>query len=153
DDACSCYRRLAENYPGLPLARKARGALRRLGGLDGETVDLRLPLLYPAPGGEQPFDLKEMRGQMVLIYFWSSTSAAAEGFDALNRLTDRYQYRGLQVVYVNLDGDTDKAKEFLNGRLTAGTHVFERGGLNGGIAEHYGIQELPQLFLVGTDGG
>jgi hypothetical protein len=155
DDACRSYRYLAEHYPAQPLCRKARGALRRLGGLDGETVELKLPLLYPgSTGDDKTFDLKQMRGSVVLLYFWASTSPqAAEGFEALKRLTDRYQYHGLEVVYVNLDGDASKAKEYLAGRLIAGTHVVQPGGLNGAIAQRYGIEELPQMFLVGKDGG
>ena len=55
-------------------------------------------------------DLKQLRGKVVLVYFWSSTSPrAAEGFDALKPLTDRYQYRGLQVVYVNVGEDRKPA--------------------------------------------
>jgi hypothetical protein len=154
DDASRCYRYLAVNYPGNPLCRKARASLRRLGGMDGETVELKLPLLYPAGAGEDKvLDLKQMRGSVVLLYFWASTSPhAAEGFEALKRLTDRYQYHGLQVVYVNLDGDAAKAKEYLAGRLTAGTHVIQPGAANGSIAERYGLQDLPEIFLVGKDG-
>jgi hypothetical protein len=152
-DACRCYRHLAETYPGQPLSRQARGALRRLGGLDNTPFELRLPLLYSAGTHERPFDIKELRGALVLVTFWSSTHPqAAESFDTLKRLTDRYLPRGLQVVYVNLDGDPARAREFLAGRLTAGTHIFDPVGLNGIIAERYGVQDLPQIFLVSADG-
>jgi hypothetical protein len=154
-EACRCYRTLADHHPGQPLCRQARGALRRLGGLDGQTVELRLPRLYASGAqGDSLFNLKELRGSLVVVYFWSSSSPkAAEVFNALKQITDRYQYRGLEVVYVNLDGDPARAKEFLAGRLTAGTHVYQAKGLEGGIAERYGIQDLPHLFVVGKDGG
>ena len=72
----------------------------------------------------------------MLVYFWSSTSAdAAEDFDALKQLTDRLAGRGLEVVYVNIDGDPAAAKTFLSGRLMAGTHLYQKGGLDGAIAE------------------
>jgi hypothetical protein len=153
EDACGCYRYLAEAYAGQPLSRQARAALRRLGGMNGEVVDLSLPQLYAAGAGtEQSFDLKQMRGSLVLVYFWASTCPqAAEGFQALKQLTDRYQYRGLEVVYVNLDGDPAKAREFLSGRLTAGTHVYQPGGMNGAVTERYGLVEVPQIFLLGRD--
>jgi hypothetical protein len=155
DDALRCYRYVVENYAGQAAARSARGALGRLGGMDGEVVQLRLPLLYPAGGnGEQSFDLNELRGSLVVVHFWSSADAhAGEDFGALKQLTDRYQYRGLAVVYVNMDGDPVRARAFLADRLTAGTHLFQPGGLaEGAVAERYGIGALPQTLLVGRDG-
>ena len=45
DNARICYRYLLDNFAGQPVARKAGGALGRLG-LGGETVRLELPLLF-----------------------------------------------------------------------------------------------------------
>jgi hypothetical protein len=154
DDARRCYRYLTEAYSKHSLSQEARAAMRRLGGLDGETVALNLPLLYsPGAGGEARFDLKQMRGDFVLVHFWSSTSPhTAEAFQALKRLTDRSQDSGLQVVYINLDSEPASARAFLSGCLTAGTHVYQSGGLTGAVAQHYGIQKLPHTLLVGKNG-
>jgi hypothetical protein len=157
EDARRCYRYVIEQFPGQAAARKAGGALWRLG-LGGEPVHLELPLLYSAGAGQDagtdaPFDLAQVRGKVVVVYFWSSSSPhAAEDFQILKTLTDRYQYRGLATVYVNMDTEPVLAREFLSGRLTAGTHVYQRGGLDGPIAERYGIQVLPQVFLIGKEG-
>ena len=79
-------------------------------------------------------------GKLVLVYFWSSTSArAAEDFNALKQVTDRFVGRGLEVVYVNMDGDPAAAKTFLSGRLMAGTHLYQKGGLDGAIASAAGF--------------
>ncbi len=154
EDAGRCYRFVAENYPGQPVARLARGELRRLGGMDGQIIDLHLPLLYPTgERGEQLFDLKQLRGKTVLLYFWSAATAqTSQGFHALKQLTDRYQYRGLEVVFVNLCGDPVQARQALSGLLTAGTHVYDPKGLNGPLAEQCGLRDVPQIFLVGKDG-
>jgi len=153
EEARRCYHYLIEQFPGQAAARKAGGALWRLG-LGGETVTLDLPLLFAPDGPNTPhFDLGDLRGQVVVVYFWSSTSSqAAEDFQTLKQLTDRYQYRGLEMVYVNMDNDPAQARKFLSGRLTAGTHLFQADGLNGVVAENYGIQNLPQCFLIGKDG-
>jgi hypothetical protein len=153
DDARRCYRYLSERYPENPLARKARGAMWRLG-MAGEPVRLELPYLYPTSGiPDQKFDSEELRGKLVLFYFWSSSSPrASEDFQLLKRLTDRYQEHGLEVVYVNLDKEQTQAHAFLSGRLLAGTHVYDRGGLESPIADRYGIQSLPQVILVDRDG-
>jgi peroxiredoxin len=153
DAARRSYRDLAEHSRDHALARKAGIALCRLG-LAGETMHLKLPLLFPlAAAGDPAFDLNDLRGKLVVVYFWSSTTVqATEDFQALKQLTDRYRDRGLEVVYVNLDSDSAQAKTFLSGQLTAGVHVYQQGGLDSPIAERYGLQTLPQAFLVGKDG-
>jgi hypothetical protein len=151
DNACRYYRYLEEHFHGHALARKAVGALWRLRGT-GERVHLELPLLF-GDEREPPFNLDDLRGNLVVVYFWASTCAsAAEDFRALKQLTDRYQYRRVQVVYVNLDPDPAQGRAFLAERLTAGVHVFQRGGLEGPVAERYGIHDVPQAFLVGPGG-
>jgi thiol-disulfide isomerase/thioredoxin len=153
DDARRFYHYLVEAFPGQAVAHKAGGSLWRMG-LDGEPLHFQLPELYAASDrGQQVFDLQELRGKLVVVYFWSSDSPkVAEDFEALKQLTVRYHLHGLETVYVNMDDDSAKAKTFLTGRLTAGVHVYQRGGLDGAIAERYGIQSVPQIFLVGKDG-
>jgi TolA-binding protein len=153
DDACRCYRFLSENHPGTPVGREARASLRRLGGMNGEHVTLKLPHLYATTAqGDPRFDLRELAGNMIVIYFWSSDSESAEGFEGLKRITDRYRSSGLEVVYVNMDNDPARARQSLAGKLTAGTHVILKDGLKDDLAERYGIVSLPQIFLVGRDG-
>jgi hypothetical protein len=153
NEACRCYRCLLEKYPQDALARKAEGSLWRLG-LGGEAVHLKLPLLYSA--ADRPdlcFDIEELRGKVVVVYFWSVMySHTGEDFDALKRLAERYQCRGLAVVYVNLDPEPGPARDFLSGRLTTGEHLYQSGGLDGAVAERYGLQTLPQVFLIGRNG-
>ncbi len=152
EEACRCYRFLSDHYADKAVGRKAQGALSRLGQGDG-LVRLQLPPLYPSRANETAFNLDELRGKLVLVYFWSSTSArAAEDFNALKQVTDRFVGRGLEVVYVNMDGDPAAAKTFLSGRLMAGTHLYQKGGLDGAIAERCGILQVPHAFLVGRDG-
>jgi hypothetical protein len=102
---------------------------------------------------EPLFDLTQLRGKLVVVYFWASTSEqVGEDFATLKRLTDRYRSRGLELVYVNLDDNPTSAEDFLSEQLTAGTHLFARGGLDGPIAESYDLHSLPQAFAVAPDG-
>jgi hypothetical protein len=151
DNARRYYRFLAEHSPDHEVARKAGRALWQLG-LTGEPMHLKLPLLFAAPG-DHAFDVDQVGSKVVVAYFWSSTSGQSEeDFRVLKQLTDRYRDRGLEVVYVNLDSDPAQGKAFLSGRLMAGVHVFQNGGLDCPLAERYGIQTLPQAFVIGRDG-
>lgn len=153
DEAGHCYRYLIEQFPNDAASRKAGGALWRLG-QSHQPMYLELPLLYASGSTTNAaFNLDELRGRLVVVYFWTSTSErAAEDFQTLKQLTDRYVGRGLEVVYVNMDADAAQGRAFLSGRLTAGIHCHQPGGLDGPLAERYGIQEVPQAFLIGRDG-
>lgn len=152
-EAARCYRYLITHFPADAAVRKAEGALWRLGQNPGP-VHLQLPFLYPTgSGSESTFNIDQLHGSLIVVYFWTSASPhAAEDFEALKHLTDRWAGRGLEVVYVNLDEDAAQGRAFLSGRLTAGVHVHQAGGLQSAIAERYGIQELPQAFLLARDG-
>jgi hypothetical protein len=152
-EARRCYRHLAEHYAAQGAGRKAAGALWRMG-MNGEQLRLNLPMLFGAGNSnEQTFDMAELHGKYVLVYFWSGTGGqTAEDFRVLKHITDRYPDGELEAVYVNLDNDPSTARAFLAGQLTAGTHLHQRGGLESATAERYGIQSLPQVFLLGRDG-
>jgi hypothetical protein len=152
-EAVRYYRTLAATFPGQALGRKAEGSLWRLS-RGGEPVHLELPVLYAVgEGAAPPFNLRQLQGKLVVVYFWVSSSAqAAEDFQTLKRLTDRWQDHGLEVVYVNLDGDAAQARAFLSGRLTAGVHLCQGGGLEAPVAERFGLQSLPQAFVVDPNG-
>jgi hypothetical protein len=153
EEARRCYRYLADSYPTLAEGRKAGGCLWRMG-LTGEPVSMKLPYLYPSPDcSENEYELAMAHGKLVVVYFWScKCGQVEEDFRYLKQLTDRFQFRGVEVVYVNVDDDPEQARGFLAGRLTSGVHLHQKGGLASPIAERYGLQSLPQAFLVGRDG-
>jgi hypothetical protein len=153
DIACRCYHYLVEHFPNDAAARKAAGALWRLG-QDREPMRLELPYLYSSgTAGNSVFNLDELRGRLVVVYFWMhSSERVGEDFELLKQLTDRCAGRGLEVVYVNMDADPAQGRAFLAGRLTAGVHLHQPGGTDGPLAERYGLQAVPQAFLVGRDG-
>lgn len=152
-EASRCYRYLMEHFSGDAAARKAEGALWRLEDGHG-LVRLQLPLLYASGrGSADAFNVDQCRGKLVVVYFWTSTSPqVAEDFESLKQLTDRHGGRDLEVVYVSVDDDAAQGRAFLSGRLTAGVHLYQAGGLHGSVAERDGIQEVPQAFLLGRDG-
>jgi TolA-binding protein len=152
DAACRSYRYLAQSFPQHALGRKAGGALWRLGG-GGDVVQLHLPVLYARTRVWPRCSTWPSFAARSSSYFWSGTAGpVVDDMRTLSKLMERYQERGLEVVYVNLDSDAEQARTCLSGVLTAGTHVHQKGGPDGGVAEKYGISNLPHAFLVGTDG-
>jgi len=83
----------------MPASRQAWAALWKLG-MAGELVDLKLPLLFAPEGSIHSFELKELRGMTVVVYFWQGNSRGIEeDFKVLKEMTDKHK-RGVEVVFV-----------------------------------------------------
>ena len=143
------FRQLAQQYPNSPLAAKADGAVRRLE-LEGQMLQLALPKLDDP---NEAFDIDQLRGKVVVVYFWASwDKRCAEDFARLKQLVNRFGDDRVGVLGVNLDARPEEATAFLSGRLAPGVQVFQKGGLEGRTAKRYGLLTLPTLILVDRDG-
>lgn len=146
------YQRLVQEFPDNPLAKKAQGALRRLD-LTGNRLFLALPKLYAENDRQdEPFDIEQLRGKLVIVYCWASwDQRSLDDFASLKACVDRHGKR-VELLCVNLNNGPQEAKSFLGDVQPPGIHVFQRGGLDGIWAARYGIMGLPKLMLVGKDG-
>jgi hypothetical protein len=142
------YARLAKDFAEHSLAGKAQGAMRRLE-LEGKPLDLTGTLL-----DGNPFNLGQLNGKVVVVYYWSSRNKerCVADFATLKLLLDTYGSRGLALVTVNLDDSAEQASAFLQRSPAPGYHLFQPGGLESPLATQYGVMVLPQLFLVDKDG-
>jgi peroxiredoxin len=150
DVAKRYYQQLFTNFPEHPAAPKAKGALRRLT-LDGQPFELAGPKL---DGGA--FNITQLKGKAVIVYYWSSdcTGCAAD-FARLRQLQSASSTKGVEVVGVSLDDQAAQAQQFLKTNNVGGVHLFqagENGGMNSPLATQYGIMGLPHVILVGRDG-
>jgi hypothetical protein len=148
-EAMRWYAQLMKNFPGTAQSSRAAGAIRRLE-LEGNRLHLAAPLLSDP---HSVFDVDELRGKVVVVYYWASWNAqAAADFARLKALVGTYGRTNMGVVCVNLDNSADEARDFLSKYPTPGTQVHRPGGLDGKLATDYGIMVLPQIFLLGRDG-
>jgi hypothetical protein len=147
-EAKNWYGRLAKEFASKPQAAKAAGANRRLG-LEGKPFRLAGPLLNDHG---TPFDIDQMRGKVVVVYYWASWNGqAASDFAKLKSVADA-SGKAVGVLCVNLDNSAAEAKAFLQKNPAPGVHLYQPGGLDGKLATYYGVQVLPSLFIVGKDG-
>lgn len=146
-EAKKWYQVLVRDFADKPAAPKATGCLRRLD-LDGKALKLSSPkLTNPA----EAFDLDELNGKNVVVYYWASWNGQCVGdFAKLKQILEAN--KDLVLVTVNLDTTAEEAKAFLGRSPVAGTHLYQPGGLDSPLATQYGVMGLPSLFLVGKDG-
>jgi hypothetical protein len=146
-EAKKWYAHLVHEFADHPLAAKAQGALRRLE-LEGKVLALSGSQLDGSP-----FNVADLRGKMVVIYYWGgwNKQRCVGDFATLKLLQDTYAGK-LAVVCISLDNTVNEARAFLQQVQAPGIHLFQPGGLDSPLATQYGIMFLPHLFLVDNDG-
>ncbi len=112
----------------------------------------------------QPFDLADLRGQVVLVVFWTTWNAQSiEALPLLNAAQSVYGDRGLRIVGINLDtlqanlGDRaaqipTQVRRILLDYNVGWTNLIVGDQGNSNIAEAYNVYEVPSNALIGRDG-
>lgn len=97
-----------------------------------------------------PFDLKALRGKIVLIDFWASWCAPCiVAIPHLSQLQKKYGAHGFQVVGVSMDDTAKTTKETMQ-KIRFNYPVVLGDAKLGNL--YGGVLGLPLQFLVGADG-
>lgn len=150
EEAARWYGAIHANFPTHHLAEWSKGAERRLK-LVGNPLELTGTLL----ANNQPFDINQLKGKVTVVCYWESRSSSAAADLARLRQALSTQ-KDVSAVCVNLDAKTETAVAFLSQNQLPAFHIAQAAkdanGLRGAMANYYGINVLPTLFLVGRDG-
>jgi hypothetical protein len=150
-EALRCYVMIIKRFPDSPFAARVTPIARRL-----KLVGKPPKIAGPTIDGDQ-VNIDDMLGKVVLVVFWSSQ---AEPFqELLHQLLPVLRTRsrrGLQVMGVNLDQEPAAMQQFVIKHKISWPQIFfpetDRRGWNNPIASHYGIMDLPALWLVDKNG-
>lgn len=146
-EAVARYGELATSFAGTPQARKAAGAIRRLG-----SVGKPLPLAGKTLDGKQ-LAVEALKGRPVLIHFWSTDCEPCKvDMAQIRELQAKYGPQKFACVGVALDNDRQKLAKFLADKPLPWPQLHEEGGLDSRLAEEYGVLALPTMILVAADG-
>ncbi|WP_394753536.1 TlpA family protein disulfide reductase [Crenothrix sp.] len=129
----------------IPLALAASFAI------SAEEINKPTPacLLTPIEGG-QAYDLQQLKGKVVYIDFWASWCAScAKSFPYLNTLNDTFKDKGLQVVGINVDENSQDAKTFL---LSHPAQFTVAADASKQCATGFGVEAMPSTFLIDKKG-
>jgi hypothetical protein len=148
-EAKGYYALMAKNFAQHPLAAKAQGALKRLS-IDGQVMDLSGPEL----ANGQPFDIRQMTGKVVVVYYWASwNQQCLPDFAKLTSIVNTHGSKGVELVCINLDNTAAEATGAVQKMTAPGKQLFQvPGGLDSPLAVQHGVMVLPSMFLVGKDG-
>ncbi|HEV8325313.1 MAG TPA: TlpA disulfide reductase family protein [Myxococcota bacterium] len=121
--------------------------------------DFELPVLNAATGSSGRLALSALRGQPVLLNFWSVTCGPClDELPDLAAAYERYRGAGLMLVAVNTDGDPSMlphVRDFVaRGAVGGGAGLtfpvlFDEVGE---VSARYKVTRIPHTVLVGRDG-
>lgn len=118
-------------------------------------------LKFASPSGEMLDLSKIAKDRVVLLDFWASwcrpcRAANPRLVDLYNRYKDiqfKSAKKGFTIVSVSLDQRKEAwIKAIADDKLSWEYHMSDLGGWNSKAAQIYGVQFVPQAFLVGPDG-
>ena len=144
-DARQFYTKLVESHPDTDAGKKAAGALRRLD-LVGKPIELAGKGL-----DGQPLDVSKFRGKTLVVLFWTGAAEAGRR-DLPDLLKVQQKAKDLEVLGVCLDVDKPAVETFLKANALPWPEIYEPKGMDGELANQFGIISLPTMFLVDPQG-
>jgi hypothetical protein len=152
-EAIQCYAIIRDQFPENAAVEPATACLRRLN-LKGQHLQLSGPTI----GGEF-FNADDMLGKPLLVVFWTTQAQPfVRQLPSLRSLLEQIDAKRLNVVSINLDDDDNEAavQTFLESNQLHWPTIFEtaseKRGWNNPIAAYYGIQSVPQFWIVSSKG-
>ena len=105
-------------------------------------VELQVP--------EQSVRLHALQGQVVYIDFWASwCGPCRKSFPWMNDIQNRYRSKGLKIIAVNVDSDSQLARAFLQEHPAKFDIAYDAKGQ---LASQFGVSVMPSSYLIDRQG-
>jgi cytochrome c biogenesis protein CcmG/thiol:disulfide interchange protein DsbE len=98
----------------------------------------------------KPFSLESLKGRIIVLDFWASWCVPCRSsFPFFNSLVEKYGSRGVRVLGLTLEDDTDAVTNFLDGVPAVFPIVRDPTGRAGEVFE---VVAMPTTFLIDREG-
>lgn len=147
DAAIKWYRQIVDSFPKTEIAEKASGAVRRL-----RSVGKPFELQGKGLDGRQ-VDLSTLRDRVVLVHYWATwCEPCKEDMKQMRSLLAKFGGRQFAIVGVNLDDETQNARDHVKANRISWPQIHDAGGLESRLAKQMGVFTLPLTMLVDESG-
>ncbi|MGA2853470.1 MAG: TlpA disulfide reductase family protein [Verrucomicrobiota bacterium] len=129
------------------LTDLGKGLLRRL-----DAVGKPLPIEFKAVDG-RAVNLTTLSNKVVLVDFWATWCPGCVALSPeVKKLYDQFHTNGLDVVGINFDDDTNRARQFISEEGLAWPQYFGGRGLDNKFGREYSINAIPAVWLADRKG-
>ena len=150
DELAAAVERFAAAHPDWAITREmseriARFRQTQIGAIAPELQGV-------GPEGE-PFDFRELRGNLVLIDFWASWCPPCRIANRdYARLYAEFHARGWEILAVSVDRSEAAWKRAIAQDRASWRHLGDLQGWSSPLAARYNVTALPSNFLLDRDG-
>jgi len=111
-----------------------------------------LQLKFKAADAKE-FDIKKLKGKVVLVDFWASWCVPCVAqMPRIHALYEKHHADGLEIVGINMDADRGRFEQMMEQAKMAWPHYFDGAGWGNAIAVDFGVSSIPALWLVDKKG-
>jgi len=101
----------------------------------------------------EPITLRDLRGSVVLVDFWASwCGPCRRELPHVRRVYEKYRDEGFEIVGISLDSSEDRFRSFVRSNEMDWHHVMEGGGWRTRLALQYGVNSIPRMYLLDSNG-
>lgn len=108
------------------------------------------PCALSSIGDARPIDLSGYKGKVLYLDFWASwCGPCAKSFPFMNQLQEDFGNKGLSLIGVNLDENSEDAHSFLAQHPANFTIAVDKSEQ---CAKQFDVKAMPSSYLIGPDG-
>jgi len=101
----------------------------------------------------QPLTLERFRGKILLIDFWASWCLpCCRNMSQVIEAYNLFHGRGFEIIGISLDYKREDLEKYCTKNLIMWPQFFDGNGWASQVAVNYGVNSIPTLFLLGSDG-
>jgi len=94
--------------------------------------------------------LGEMRGQVVLLYFWASwCGLCRRQIPGLEKIYQKYHASGLNVLGINVDSEPKLSSQFLKNIVVSFPVLYDA---KSSTSKAYRLEAMPSIYLIDKNG-
>lgn len=100
-----------------------------------------------------PVSLAGFRGKIVYLNFWASwCGACLRKMDYFDEFEPELAQHGIEIINISIDENQSSWDNALTEHLYKGHNLLASAGTPGNIARTYGVEAVPQYFIIGRNG-